>query len=85
MPPKAKLHHDKGKLKVLPKSKPQVVNNSQNDSEPSTSDIDMQRQFEVELCWCIQQLQTALSSGKLSQKQGIFFNLSYFNNLTFCF
>ncbi|TMW49516.1 hypothetical protein DOY81_005406 [Sarcophaga bullata] len=32
-------------------------NNSDNDS-----------QFELELCWCVQQLETALNSGKLSQK-----------------
>ncbi|XP_017851417.1 UPF0488 protein CG14286 [Drosophila busckii] len=31
-------------------------------------DGDNDIQFEVELCWCVQQLQTALSSGKLSQK-----------------
>lgn len=70
MPPKAKLHKEKGKLKTLPKSKSVTLNNVQNDAEPSTSDIDMQRQFEVELCWCIQQLQIALSTGKLSPKQG---------------
>ncbi|XP_061392368.1 UPF0488 protein CG14286 [Musca vetustissima] len=26
------------------------------------------RQFELELCWCVQQLETALNTGKLSQK-----------------
>lgn len=29
-----------------------------------------QEKFEMELCWCIQQLQRALKSGKLSEKQG---------------
>lgn len=37
-------------------------NNHENDS-----------QFELELCWCVQQLETALNSGKLSQKVGKFF------------
>ncbi|EDW05744.1 UPF0488 protein CG14286 [Drosophila mojavensis] len=31
-------------------------------------DGDNDIQFEVELCWCVQQLQTALQSGNLSQK-----------------
>ncbi|XP_017041109.1 UPF0488 protein CG14286 [Drosophila ficusphila] len=31
-------------------------------------DEDLVTQFEVELCWCVQQLQIALDSGKLSQK-----------------
>ncbi|KAM7347355.1 UPF0488 protein CG14286 [Cochliomyia hominivorax] len=34
-----------------------VSNNTDNDT-----------QFELELCWCVQQLETALNSGKLSQK-----------------
>lgn len=33
-------------------------------------DGDNDIQFEVELCWCVQQLQTALQSGNLSQKVG---------------
>ncbi|XP_034490045.1 UPF0488 protein CG14286 [Drosophila innubila] len=31
-------------------------------------DGDNDIQFELELCWCVQQLQTALDSGKLNQK-----------------
>ncbi|XP_064536898.1 UPF0488 protein CG14286 [Drosophila montana] len=34
----------------------------------NTFDGDNDIQFELELCWCVQQLQTALDSGKLSQK-----------------
>lgn len=34
----------------------------------TTFDADNDIQFEVELCWCVQQLQTALDSGKLNQK-----------------
>lgn len=30
---------------------------------------EQEQQFEVELCWCIQQLQTALRMGKLNKKQ----------------
>lgn len=42
-----------------------VENNTNETQDPS----DLERQFEVELCWCIQQLQTALSKGKLNPKQ----------------
>lgn len=38
---------------------------------------ELEQQFEVELCWCIQQLKTALKTGKLNNKQG--------NNFTFIF
>ncbi|KAJ8910845.1 hypothetical protein NQ315_015580 [Exocentrus adspersus] len=31
---------------------------------------EFEQQFESELCWCIQQLQIALKSGKLNNKQG---------------
>ncbi|XP_060663833.1 LOW QUALITY PROTEIN: UPF0488 protein CG14286 [Drosophila nasuta] len=34
----------------------------------TTFDGDNDIQFELELCWCVQQLQTALNSGKLNQK-----------------
>lgn len=30
----------------------------------------LDHQFEAELCWCIQQIQIALKSGKLNNKQG---------------
>ncbi len=33
-------------------------------------DEDDMRKFESELVWCIDQLRTGLSSGKLSEKQG---------------
>ncbi|XP_016985062.1 UPF0488 protein CG14286 [Drosophila rhopaloa] len=36
-------------------------------AEPSI-DEDVVTQLEVELCWCVEQLQNALDSGKLSQK-----------------
>lgn len=37
----------------------------------STSGLDpeVEDQFELELCWCIQQLETSLGSGKLQEKQ----------------
>ncbi|VEN37451.1 unnamed protein product [Callosobruchus maculatus] len=65
MPPKPKLYKDKGK------SKPKLTQTSSN-SIPSTSSAmtpEQEQHFEVELCWCIQQLQIALQSGKLNNKQ----------------
>ncbi|KAJ8955304.1 hypothetical protein NQ314_006891 [Rhamnusium bicolor] len=64
MPPKTKLHKSTGKS-VIPK---------QNLNEPSPSGTvsltpEVEQQFEVELYWCIQQLQTALKSIKLNSKQ----------------
>lgn len=62
MPPKSKLYKTSGKF---------VKNCSLN--SPPGSLLQMtpaqEDQFQVELYWCIQQLQTALESGKLNNKQ----------------
>lgn len=65
MPPKAKLYKNTGK------SAPKMIHQG-NQNSPTTSILspELEQQFEVELCWCIQQLQIALSSGKLNNKQG---------------
>lgn len=57
----------------------------QTDVQPSTSattsnatalvtnaghDTEVDQQFELELCWCIQSMENSLNSGKLSAKQG---------------
>lgn len=75
MPPKAKLHTISGKS-VIKRPPPVVTSQNGNLEEAGTSNnvltesAEMQ-QFEVELCWCIQQLQTALKSGKLNPKQSM--------------
>ncbi|KAF2902003.1 hypothetical protein ILUMI_04184 [Ignelater luminosus] len=56
----------KPKRKQNSSQSPKPVENNSNETQSSS---DFERQFEVELCWCIQQLQIALSSGKLSLKQ----------------
>lgn len=59
----------------LPKSKLQKKSSGKPPTplvavqEPESLDFD-QEKFESELCWCIQQLQRALKSGKLNEKQG---------------
>lgn len=63
MPPKAKLYKSTGKKK----NDPQGL--SQSTSVSLTSE--QEDQFQVELYWCIQQLQSALGSGKLNNKQGL--------------
>lgn len=42
-------------------------------SEPSDAD----RQFELELCWCIQAMETSLTAGKLNEKQSNIFNFQF--------
>lgn len=70
MPPKAKLNKLTGKQKgPLPQNQRNNSNNVANNNGPELSP-EAQQQFEVELCWCIQQLQNALKNGKLSPKQG---------------
>jgi hypothetical protein len=64
MPPKTKLYKSKGKSDLsCSASTNSLHSNSINNPE-------VQEQFETELCWCIQQLQRALNSSKLNQKQG---------------
>jgi hypothetical protein len=64
MPPKTKLYKSKGKSDLsCSASTNSLRSNSINNPE-------VQEQFETELCWCIQQLQRALNSSKLNQKQG---------------
>lgn len=46
-----------------------IINGSTND--------DADRQFELELCWCIQTLETSLATGKLNAKQGNSFKYCY--------
>ncbi|CAH1119778.1 unnamed protein product [Phaedon cochleariae] len=57
MPPnKPKLYTSTGKPTVRP-------------IEHISPDSEQAQKFELELCWCIQQLQLALNSGKLNNKQ----------------
>lgn len=69
MPPKPKLHKNKGKINIKIST-----NNSNAEAPQESSSIatnpELQEQFETELCWCIQELQKSLNSGKLNQKQG---------------
>ncbi|XP_046747408.1 UPF0488 protein CG14286 [Diprion similis] len=76
MPPKYKPGGRTFPLKNKPTSLPPQTLNSipgaESASTPSTSnslDREAEDKFEVELCWCIQQLQSALDSGKLTEKQ----------------
>ncbi|XP_017770209.1 PREDICTED: UPF0488 protein CG14286 [Nicrophorus vespilloides] len=53
-----------------PKAKPpKIVDSSAEDGNSDVLDSEMVNQFQLELCWCIQNLQQALASGKLSSKQ----------------
>ncbi|XP_018325902.1 UPF0488 protein CG14286 [Agrilus planipennis] len=68
MPPSGKNKNRKIKCAPsLPKTdhnlKTYYTCTSNNDQE------ELKREFEVELCWCIEQLQKALKAGKLNKKQ----------------
>ncbi|XP_072401230.1 UPF0488 protein CG14286 [Diabrotica undecimpunctata] len=71
MPPnKPKLYKNTGK--ASPKPQKPVQNNipvTQPSTSTTTTEMPNQEQYEVELYWCIQQLQKALGSGKLNNKQ----------------
>ncbi|CAH1968872.1 unnamed protein product [Acanthoscelides obtectus] len=67
MPPKPKLYRDKDKGKSKPKIS--QTNPEQVPGPSSAMTSEQEQQFQVELCWCIQQLQIALQSGKLNNKQ----------------
>lgn len=67
MPPKLKFQQKSGKF-----NKPLLKNSVQNNEDVPQTVLSPEeaQKFEVELCWCIQQLQIATKSGKLNQKQG---------------
>lgn len=61
--PKATKLHNKGKPKSIQK-------HHKAETTPHTSDPDeSMRQFQLELCWCIQQLERTLNEKKGSEKQ----------------
>lgn len=84
-PPKNRLHNKTGKLKTINRPTsvtpvPAAVRTNENGSStdvagPSglastTGTDEADRQFELELCWCIQTMETSLATGKLNAKQG---------------
>ncbi|XP_015603718.1 UPF0488 protein CG14286 [Cephus cinctus] len=78
MPPKykpgGKAFPVRGKPRALPPQVPSSIPSSSSSASSATStasglDLEAENQFELELCWCIQQLQIELASGKLPEKQ----------------
>ena len=78
MPPpsRAKLYAKTGKLAKInhsstlpPLPATPSTSNSNNSSE---TDSDSHIQFELELCWCIQNMESSLQSGNLNEKMGMF-------------
>uniref|UniRef100_A0A182K320 Uncharacterized protein n=1 Tax=Anopheles christyi TaxID=43041 RepID=A0A182K320_9DIPT len=66
-PPKVKLHKNTGKLKYSPRpgsfppSAPQPTTTSATGTAPNAEPSEADRQFELELYWCIQQLESQLN------------------------
>lgn len=67
-PPKLKLYKT-GKLKTLNKP-PTVAVASSSPNTLSELDSESVRQFELELAWCIQTMESSLNGGKLNASQG---------------
>lgn len=85
-PPRNKLYNKTGKHKTIhtsygasssaPPAAP-VDNNSSAAAVPFVPDTEADRQLELELCWCIQTLETSLDTGKLNAKQGKSYETPY--------
>uniref|UniRef100_A0A182MY55 Uncharacterized protein n=1 Tax=Anopheles dirus TaxID=7168 RepID=A0A182MY55_9DIPT len=62
-PPKLKLHKNTGKLKSIPRPNSIPPSPAASGSAPASAAApsEADRQFELELYWCIQQLETTLS------------------------
>ncbi|XP_053984309.1 UPF0488 protein CG14286 [Hylaeus volcanicus] len=70
MPPKPKTNVKKGISRNKNTEPPNAVNPSCSNAETASGlSQEAEDQFELELCWCIQQLQVYLATGKLSEKQ----------------
>lgn len=83
MPPKPKLNKFSGKQKAFPQSRNSLDNpgiSTTTNNENNVLSQEAQQQFELELCWCIQQLQIAIKSGKLNAKQSKYFFFSLTGN-----
>ncbi|XP_052902356.1 UPF0488 protein CG14286 [Anopheles moucheti] len=62
-PPKLKLHKNTGKLKSIPRPStiPSPEHGSSPGDAPDAPPSEADRQFELELYWCIQQLESSLN------------------------
>ncbi|XP_014468263.1 PREDICTED: UPF0488 protein CG14286 [Dinoponera quadriceps] len=70
MPPKSAKNSKRSGKSNKCTSEPCVPSKTTTDAN-STSGLnpEVEDQFELELCWCIQQLETSLANGKLQEKQ----------------
>lgn len=71
-PPKLKLYKT-GKPKTLSKPPTIAVSQTASSSSNTSNELDSEnvRQFELELAWCIQTMESSLSGGKLNGSQGL--------------
>ncbi|XP_057323044.1 UPF0488 protein CG14286 [Microplitis mediator] len=70
MPPKFKPGGKRFPPKVTPKSHPpQAFHDTPASTSSPGLDEESENKFELELCWCIQQLELGIQSGKLKDKQ----------------
>ncbi|XP_076644998.1 UPF0488 protein CG14286 [Halictus rubicundus] len=74
MPPKPKPGSKKSTVPKKSTGPPKATNSASGSGSKSAETAsgltqEAEDQFELELCWCIQQLETCLTAGKLSDKQ----------------
>lgn len=68
MPPKSATNSKRNSRSTKSVSEPRVPPRTV-DGTNDALDPEAQDRFELELCWCIQQLETSLAAGKLQEKQ----------------
>lgn len=73
MPPKKAKLYKSEKRKTSNKPQRNEVSNTagHSGSSPTEPDRDIFRQFELELAWCIQTMESSLNGGKLNPNQGL--------------
>lgn len=74
-PPRAKMYAKTGKHKTIDTSASEqpAASSSGASSDPTPDAAERERQFELELCWCIQTMEASIDSNKLNAKQGSYF------------
>ncbi|XP_011640920.1 UPF0488 protein CG14286 [Pogonomyrmex barbatus] len=69
MPPKPAMNSKRNGKNEKSMSKPRIPPKAADTSNTSCLNPEEEDRFELELCWCIQQLETSLATRKLQEKQ----------------
>ncbi|XP_011158572.1 UPF0488 protein CG14286 [Solenopsis invicta] len=69
MPPKSAMSSKRNNRNKKSVSQPRAPPRTVDASNTSGLDPEAEDRFELELCWCIQQLEASLTTGKLQERQ----------------